>query len=589
MFAKKYYLILFLGLFPFVFSHPAMAVPGPDGPVDGVVYMERVPDDPGDLIHPLRVLGMSLGCTSWMSYSHDGLKANVVADPELEEEVCALIDILPVDYKDSFMIFDYGMYPPLVYLDRGAAHDSAFAWMEAKVKNQYDVRNFLLIGKQINPEDRTVEFRVKLKLPRTGPFANINSTLEGAFQAQILELLAATYSILGGAPEIQSAEEAGIEKLTQLLVAFLEGDFNGGITEEILILNGFQEFPIASSYNLNFFATNEPPAINGNIRDYARRKVYYQTGDTIEYVSVFAAAGISSFFDKFNLSSAFIFTDNSNYTQGASSEFENASIDFQYLDQTLIAWLHYFTFEDPAKPNKLYVKYDDNMTQEEAEAILDSLFNQYRYPSEPSDPPAVTSPKEKTGIFQRAEQRLNDCDSDPNSCDIFYWSNESGGWPKWRTKCCLMPHLDNLGNWVNVGVFNPLYLTLSQEAQDSMLMFIGGLGCGFVDGLIDVVATVGDVASFTGKALKHAPGTSMWFFDFLEKAWKKRALLTKGPKKTICKLLLGGCFVEGTAVWTASGVFSIEKLEPIHAPFFNPPGELRMVAPKVIFQAIPIR
>lgn len=667
-----------------------MAGPGPDGPVAGVVYMERVPDDPGDLIHPLRVLGMSLGCTSWMSYSHDGLKANAVADPKLEEEVCALIDILPVDYKDSFMIFDYGMYPPLVYLDRGAAHDSAFAWMEAKVKNQYDVRNFLLIGKQINPEDKTVEFRVKLKLPRTGPFGGMNLTLEGAFQAQILELLAANYSVLGGAPEIQSAEEAGIEKLTQLLVAFLEGDFNGGITEEILILNGFEELIIGASTEFNLIKDSSDVDTSGNLKDYARRKVYYATGEVWVLIGTYAKLGMDSLLARDTLTSATILTDNSNYSPGIGNYFEKASRNFEELNQHFIVWLHYYTPEDTNKPNKLFLKFRDNLDQQRAEEIVQKEYESY---TSPTSPDAVTKPNEALLKFPGDTCVHGDCGF--NTC--------------WRMDTCVLPYIDDWFDFELLISIDPSFEQVSLEVAREIFNYQAGVVSGLVDGLIETLFFVGDAVDFIKRPFKHLPCTTPWFselfvkvkrtgsfrralklqikedsafwqgvyvsvsqfvnnlkniidvnnlkfilqtlwgqfkswvgdllfqsgtkwagytagkllfdiiIDFLtggtskvgqmaksilkdlisevksdgligfsavlEDAWK----YSKGPKKTICKLLLGGCFVEGTAVWTASGVFSIEKLEPVHAPFFNPPGELRMVAPKVIFQVIPIR
>jgi hypothetical protein len=485
-------LILFFGLFPFVFSHPAMAGPGPDGLVDGLVYRERVSDDPGDLIHPLRVLGMSLGCTSWMSYSHDGLKANAVADPELEEEVCALIDILPVDYKDSFMIFDYGMYPPLVYLDRGAAHDSAFAWMEAKVKNQYDVRNFLLIGKQINPEDRTVEFRVKLKLPRTGPFGGMNSVLENGFKQNVLNKLEFVFDSLVTKHDKSTAinslafiENEGIVELRKLLEGLLGQTISLELDDELLFSNGFFPVPGLPS-NID---TTGQPLLNGNLFDFSGLRI--NEGNGFHPVR----ENLSQVLNALDWSSFAILTDDGNYYDNNGAGFESANGEFNAAQEKIVLWFHYHISSNSTLPPQVFLKLKNNFTPEEADSLAQKYWRAYLLlfsSGGGSEPPELRNP----------------CPDWP-VVDILSWrTNGLGG--------------DNLLNCVE-DYFYPIFYGLE---------YPGGLGCGIVDGVLDNVSFLAELAygiidfGRYGHIVNPYPGgfTLLWQADIVYRAIKKEVI-----------------------------------------------------------------
>lgn len=162
----------------------------------------------------------------------------------------------------------------------------------------------------------------------------------------------------------------------------------------------------------------------------------------------------------------------------------------------------------------------------------------------------------------------------------------------------LVNDLENITN--NINSFKFILQTLLQQFKSWVgdLLFQGGTKwAGYTAGklLFEIVVDfltggtnkAGKMAKFILKGLisKVKVEGLNGFSSVLEDAWK----YSKSPKKTKCKLLLGGCFVNGTPVWTASGVFSIEKLEPVQTLSFNPVGQLKTVSPKVIFQIIPIR
>lgn len=413
--------------------------------------MEAFQKIPEDVLHSLRVLGMVSGCQGdTMSYSHDGIQPNGVPTPGLEDAVCTLKEILPGDYPDSFMVFDYGMYPPLTFIDRGEAHNKAFQWMVDKVESQYNPPYYLLIGKQINPEDASVEFRVKLKLPREEVFADMNTMLETGFQDMVRDAVISEYNSLNNLILISSGEIAGIDKLRELLSGFLDESITGELDDALLFTNGF--FPVPGSPS-NIDTTGQP-LLSGDVFDYAGLGIDEGNG------SYSVRNNISSVISGLNWSAFAILTDDRNYSNGNGEDFEAAIEAFNSADEKIVFWFHYHISSDSTSPPQVFLKLRNNFTLSEAEQLAEEYWNAYL---------ALFPAGDGGGGVARPGRASSPCPDWP-VVDILSWrTNGQNG--------------DNLLNCVEE-IF-PVFFGIS---------YAGGVACGIADGVLDNVSFLADIA-----------------------------------------------------------------------------------------------
>ena len=487
-------------------------------------YSENIPKD---ALHPLRVLGSTAtGCDDWMSFNFDGIDAYGIPDSELEESVCGLMDILPAAYKDSFMVFDYGAYPPLTFIDRGEAHDCAFNAMVEKVENDFDPPYYLLIGKQINPEDASVEFRVALKLPKVNEFADLNSTLVEGIRNAVKGEIESHHADWNSLVMLQTDEIAGINKLKEMLETLFSGGFSGGLTEAMLDLNGFEEIGIDPDYPANWVDSNEGKQTGGNIKDYARRKVFSEFSGDYVFVADNVSYGFQVLSNQFGATGAVILTENSNYNAGASSDFEDANEDFESLAEDLIVWLHYYEPADTAQPKKIYIKAKVNYTREQAQDKINALFEDY---------------KSGSGHYAIKGEEEEKSSADPVDCSKFDCDEVT----KWRAYCCLQNYIE-----ANFKASELSFLGnhgLTTEVADATAQYLAALGCGVIDGVIELAGMTGNLVGkgliFASEAIRHTPGSKVWFQEVLILSWKKKSFMEAYEIKTDAdKVFWGGVF-----------------------------------------------
>ncbi len=466
----------------------------------GKVYpvTSKIPDG---VLHPLRVLGLSVTCNEWNTVTHDGFQEIGVPDPRLEVSVCALMNILPGAYRDSFLVLDYGMYPFLALIDRGEAHENAFQCMKEKVENEFNPPYYLLIGKQINPEDASVEFKVALKLPKWGPFAELNSALEEGFKNQVLQAIQDSYDDLGELIFLVQNEIAGVDKLRELITGLLNGAFSGSMSKELLELNGFRELLTDPNYPATFQNTNNKYTSFNSVKDYAGLNVQY--GGNFVPVNTFAEEAIIGFqsLTQNELTAAMIFTDNANYSPGSNNDFQIANGQFNGFEHNVIIWFHYFEPTDPALPKKMYYKCKGNFTPEEAEELVDLEYEMFR---------------NNGGIARHGQAKAN---SSPDCTNA-----DCGGISSnWRAGCCWLPNVASFGE--DIKMMLPISY-LGTPSINETVVFIGGIGCGIIDGAINTLVFLYDIGSGLEKTLKHTLFTPLWFLDALQEVKKQNSFFT---------------------------------------------------------------
>jgi hypothetical protein len=429
---------------------------------------------PEGVLHPLRVLGLSTGCTNWNTHNHSGLKPDGIRDPALEQSVCALIDSLPSTFQSAFLTLDYCMYPPLTFIDQGKAHDKAFECMVDKVKNEYNATYYLLIGKQINPADASVEFRVALELPRSGAFSNMNTTLENGFQQKVLEAITNKYATLQDLTDLPKAEKAGIDELARLIGLFLDGGFGGEITEELLDLNGFEIVPFNSEPEMQRTGTK---TLNTNLKDYTGLKVNYPlAGGFVTVASQFQSA-----IDSTSLPIGLILTDNINYDSLNGVDFESANNAFKAFDRKVVLWIHYFQSSDSSQNKTIYLKWKSNLEEPEADSLLNIDYQQF-----------IAGNTGARGL----------------NCPSFTFSTS------WRAEAGLLPCIDTFA------IFNNNFLFPTQGVRT----YVTAAFCGVIDGFIETVLFLYTAANFKEEIESHIPFTFSWIKTLVSEVRKKGSL-----------------------------------------------------------------
>jgi len=187
--------------------------------------------------HGLRVLASSTS-TDFEVIEHHGVNEYLT---HLQHAATELVDSIVSKSQSDFTVFDYGMYPLLVFQDEADGSEQAFQAMIDQAENVYNAQYYLLIGKQLNPSNNSVDFRVALKLPQTGAFEGMNQSFLESFQETVLTTIIETYASTASIA-LPEAEEAGVEAL-QSLVNNISGLLGGEMNEELLGLLGFTEMP----------------------------------------------------------------------------------------------------------------------------------------------------------------------------------------------------------------------------------------------------------------------------------------------------------------------------------------------------------
>ncbi len=122
-------------------------------------------------IHPLRVIGERSMTDPYKEQNNTGIINKSEAD--LKKAAMDLVAAIPATIATDFKVYDYTAYSLIGRMkDPEKWNEWAFNAMDSIIRNNYKTQYYLLIGKEINPSDGKVKFRIKLSLPTVASTGN---------------------------------------------------------------------------------------------------------------------------------------------------------------------------------------------------------------------------------------------------------------------------------------------------------------------------------------------------------------------------------------------------------------------------------
>lgn len=306
-------------------------------------------------LHGLRILS---DCDAFMTYNLNGIEDYYTN--ELSTIACELRDSMPSEFQNDFMVIDFGMYPLLSFVDEEVGNDLAWQAMIDKVENVLDADYYLLMGKQLNPANMEVTFRVALKLPNTGVFENLNEVFTEGITDEVLNAINSQYNSENNFSKASLAEKAGVEKLIEYLTLIKGGLFGTEITKDLLHFAGFTG--VGGIDNGNFVRTGNK-TLDDEFRDY----VGLESDGTPFYHNFLNV--IPSWLPPQYINFKIIFTDNISYANG--TDFSAASNDFSTSDAIFTFWFHYYKNPDSNEPGEMGMKMTSTITGDDAYEMLE--------------------------------------------------------------------------------------------------------------------------------------------------------------------------------------------------------------------------
>jgi hypothetical protein len=542
---KKTLFWLFLMLLPGLYSFNTTkvegtipSIPKKKEPID--IFHTPMYSFPEHLLHGLRVYGSPyIPCSPLeLNLFHNGMgNADLIAT--VDEATNQIIDILPAEFQDRFGVFEYAQYPYLALMNHGAASEEQFQRFKTAIDLGCPDAFYFMIGKQIDPRDGSATFKTVLKLPRTGAFADMNSSVEEIIRSYVDSELKLQYQLHGfSSMMLYDVEVEGLHKLKEFIMQFLDGTLPTGMSEELLKINGFWEANIGSSIPL-IQSTDINNLGSNNLKDYAGLQIE-QNGESVSFASQ-ALLGHSQ--SEFSNLIGTVITDNNTYTSGSSNEFELATITFQSgLSQKIIIWLHYFAPVDVTKPSKLYYKWRLNgFTRTDAQNLLATFYTDYE----------STIPTPSLGAKPNDSQERADC---------YNWGVFTG---KWRMNPGVIDCMPTYVNDVNIFFGYAL-----DNLSTNQMKYIGGVCCGLLDGVLDTLGFVYDVGAGLLKLSSHIPFSYIWYLDAIRQVVKE-ASFWEGIKNKIKDDANYWLKLSSTVTNFVSAIMNLTKIGDFFYHIFN--------------------
>ena len=382
----------------------------------------------------------------------------------------------------NFEVVGCDFYPILAYASQTDVFSTLFNNATTELDNTKE--SYGMVTKE-HAVDGTVNFRTHIKFPTTGAFVDLTPFERLAINSLFLSAIenyAEEHD--NSTAESGAAETAGWAKLNELFQQVLDSTLD--IEADMMKLADFESAPVDAGES---FSRDEdegdgiphiPSANNSNqnvvfdftglevsgelLKDQLSVDLIPQTGDS---------EGFRPFTKMVDLKQAYIITDDDN-TRG---ELTTAEQTFNILDNDndntkpdIIIWLH-FELNDLGTheaADSVYVKYGDNLTDAETEAIVNEMFNYYMSHWMPDLVDPVIGYRENGEAVVRNSTDL-DCDGNASTCN-----------PNWRWGAtCILPAIGVDAEW------------------DLGLEFQLGLAVGLFDGLLGTVQVIYE----TGKGL----------------------------------------------------------------------------------------
>lgn len=411
------------------------------------------------VLHPLRVLASMSACTSMDKTDHIRINEGDIVG--LEDAACSLVNALPSTFRDSFKVYDYSMYPLLFFSKENQGASVAFEGLVNKIENIDQTKYYFLIGKQIDPNDYSVTFRTRLRLPGHGAFDVLNNQiLVENIRTTVQDAIVNGYSDKNSLDSLISAEIIGIESLEEIVNSIVGGTFGGELTEEILEDFGFAELAgLPGNYRLGNKDIN-----SNDIVDYAGIEVGINNNWSYFRDNIAASINYAEITD-LNLNLKFLITEDQNYATG---EFEQARQKYHNTNAELQYWFHISIDSTNNANTRIYLNINNRITEEKGEEVFMNLYNDYLEIRDPEPNPAKPAAKTAT-----CPPKFSDFVSHPTT---------------WTAKEYLLDCYGSCSGCISYSFLNDYWFGFASGGIDSIMEsvnFFGMLGQGIYKALIN--------------------------------------------------------------------------------------------------------
>ncbi|MEM8907394.1 MAG: hypothetical protein AAGD05_06060, partial [Bacteroidota bacterium] len=306
------------------------------------------------------------GMTIWAQDCYQIIDSNtgIVAlyDSFLEQKACELkATMRDLDPSVNISVLGADYYPPMAYADESDAFRVLHEQTLIKVNGDPAHESYVLITKS-HPTGEGIRYRLAIKFPTVGHFANLSPVDKEAIEALVLQAIKTKATESASSNFLNpSAEAAGLELLGKYFDDIANNTLDLG--EGTLELAGFKQVTIEQDIAITL-EQNEVLS-QSNIYDYA--------GIKIEGSNDYVWTGAVEIFNLITFGApAMVFTA-SNMTNYAS-RMNAAETTFETAENLLVTWMH---FDVQPEETQLYYKVKSNVTQEEAKQIIDTKFSNH--------------------------------------------------------------------------------------------------------------------------------------------------------------------------------------------------------------------
>ena len=311
----------------------------------------------------------------------------------LESDACGIKAILQSIGASDFHIVGYDYYPLLAYVDPYDHYDQVHENAMSELEQEFS--SFIVIAKD-HEKNSTLNYRVELKLPTQGQLGALTTFEKEAIKTEILNTIKDEKTddgfIFSNNAEV---ERKGLAVFKSILESIQDGTFN---LANSMSKAGYTSYPVKSNENYvrGSAGTYFNSGVNSNdyVYDYTGLEVLIgsnSSGDLFRnLVSSTNSASASSFlFTTFTRS--YIITDSDN----TNTELDQAEQSFLNDGNHFVMWIHHRRgAENSTESDSLYIKSRNNLTETEAEIILNIYFEMLMIewmPDLPDDIPVSAS------------------------------------------------------------------------------------------------------------------------------------------------------------------------------------------------------
>ena len=438
------------------------------------------------VLHPLRELGMLAGCDDISQEEAAAISGIQYALLDTAAtQLRAAFDTISGTNCD-FKIYDYSMYPMVVYADEEDGHNELFEIMKTRVEADQDSDFYILIAKQNSPTGYNTKFRIEIKWPDSAPFDTILVSEREAIRNHAMTVLNDTYASVFNDPASAHVAEIGMldeMKSTLIKIHNREGALtNSELAEAALVQlneNGFKGFGVDSNYKITTDSGEATP--QGDIKDF--EGLMFSAGDE-DAVLAFADIQSAVFeMETAGIPMEVLLTTNESFL---NNNIETASTRFDaFDDQTakkFIVWVHFWDDPDNGQ-DSIFFTADVNLSEPEALAAFTIGRNEYT-----SAEACSNMPGEKLRITFKTRDHWNDGIDDPNA--------------------------------------KPLPDIVENEIMDDAIQYQVALASGFVDGFLQTI----DLCALISQGVKEYnidfnPLSGSFWLDFFKKVKEEESLL----------------------------------------------------------------